>query len=158
MITGLTTCQVPVSDNPWLLEAGVISKGDTMKKLLNGYELRIVLWLANGLTHKQIADKLGTTTAAITESLSRSRKKIKVKTNIHLVAVSIKNGWLRYNQILHGDDLVCEWRQNIKKIMKLTVLMAVLLPPAFQLQDESRVRRSSKVTSSRCIRTLRETV
>lgn len=91
------------------------------------YELRVILWCANGNECKQIADIEGRSTSSVKRALERARDKVSAKTTAHLVSISIKNRWIRSDQIYQdgGKESTQEWLRNISRIVSVMLLVTV---------------------------------
>lgn len=58
-------------------------------------QLEIVTLLADGLTHKEIAVKLGSTPNAVEIAIRRARRTTDTENGVQLVAVALREGWIK---------------------------------------------------------------
>ncbi len=67
---------------------------DPLKSSLSERDKEILLYIANGLTDREIAAKLNLSPKTINFRVEEMKRKLEVKTRVQVVAIALRRGWI----------------------------------------------------------------
>jgi len=79
-----------IPEEPKTIPVSVVNESDNLK--LSALQRNILVYLADGLTHKEISDKIGVSRSLIEKILKNLRADYKVKNNLELIKLHSKAG------------------------------------------------------------------